>query len=299
MIINSKRNYLMKKSLLFSAILCCLLFTSRAQVLNVRNNEQEYNQWCWAACSKTILEYYGFDTTQCGIAEWVRATPKTWHDYGSVNCCTDASQGCNYWNYSWGEPGSIQEILVHFGNLQNTGVSAALTENEITADIQKNRLFVIRWGWVGTVNGHFIVGHGIKGDSIYFMNPWFGEGLHVGTYSFMLSGIDKTSTYTHEWTHTNRITSNVSAVSERSNEGTTLSVNPNPFFSETTLQSGRILKDATLTVYNSCGQAAKQIKHISGQSVTFHRDNLPCGIYFIRLEQDNNSFSAKLVIKDN
>ena len=271
----------MKKLLLFSAILCCLFTSAQAQVLNVRNNTQQYDQWCWAACSKTILDYYGFDTTQCGIAEWVRSTPKTWHDYGSVNCCTDASQGCNYWNWSWGEPGSIQEILVHFGNLQNTGVSAALTENEITADIQNNRLFVIRWGWVGTNNGHFVVGHGIKGDSIYFMNPWSGEGLHVGTYSFMLEGVDGTSTYTHQWTHTNRITSNV-GVNEPGNEET-ISAYPNPFSSETTLKPGKILKDACLTVYNSWGQPIKQINNISGQTVTFYRDNLPCGIYFLRL----------------
>jgi len=154
----------MKKLLLFSALQTFLFFSVIAQVLNVNNNEQLYNQWCWAASSKTVLDYYGFVNQQCDIAEWVRTTA-TFHNYGSVNCCTDATQGCNYWNYNYGSEGSIQDILIHFGNLQNTGVANALTLTEITTEIQNNRLFVIRWGW-STGGGHFIVGHGISGNNI-------------------------------------------------------------------------------------------------------------------------------------
>ncbi|HEY5122755.1 MAG TPA: T9SS type A sorting domain-containing protein [Ignavibacteria bacterium] len=273
-----------------------LFFSVGAQVLNVNNNQQLYDQWCWAASSKTVLDYYGFVKQQCDIAEWVRTTA-TFHNYGSVNCCTDATQGCNYWNYNYGSAGSIQDILIHFGNLQNTGANP-LTLTEIATEIKNNRLFIIRWGW-STGGGHFIVGHGISGNNIYFMNPWFGEGLHIGTFSFMLSGVDNTNTATHTWTATNKITSNITGVNELSNEET-ISVYPNPFFSETTLQSDKIFKDATLAVYNSCGQQVKQIKNISGRTIILHRDNLPSGLYFIRLTQDNKKITTyKLVITDN
>jgi len=43
---------------------------------------------------------------------------------------------------------------------------------------------------------------------------------------------------------------------------------PNPFSSSTTLRTDIFLKNATLTVYNSYGQTVKQIKNISGQTVT-------------------------------
>ena len=74
---------------------------------------------------------------------------------------------------------------------------------------------------------------------------------------------------------------------------------PNPFRTETTLQTDKNFKNATLTVYNLYGQEVKQIKNISGQTVTLTRDNLPSGLYFIRLTQDNKILATdKLVITD-
>ncbi|MFA5780904.1 MAG: T9SS type A sorting domain-containing protein [Bacteroidales bacterium] len=78
-----------------------------------------------------------------------------------------------------------------------------------------------------------------------------------------------------------------------------ISVYPNPFCTQTTLQTDKIFKDATLTIYNSFGQQVKQIKNISGQTITFHRDNLPSGLYFIQLTQDSKVITSdKLVITD-
>ena len=80
----------------------------------------------------------------------------------------------------------------------------------------------------------------------------------------------------------------------------TISIFPNAFSSQTTLQSDKILKNATLTIYNSCGQTVKQINNFTGQTIIIHRDNLPNGLYFLRLIQDNRIISSdKLVITDN
>ena len=79
-----------------------------------------------------------------------------------------------------------------------------------------------------------------------------------------------------------------------------VSIFPNPFFTQTTLQSDKIFKDATLTTYNLYGQAIKQIKNISGRTATLFRDNLPCGLYLIRITQDNTIIATdKLMITDN
>ncbi len=75
---------------------------------------------------------------------------------------------------------------------------------------------------------------------------------------------------------------------------------PNPFSSWTTLQSDIALKKATLTVYNSQGQTVKQMDNIAGQNIILYRDNLPGGLYFIRLIQNNKIITAdKLVITNN
>jgi hypothetical protein len=64
-----------------------------------------------------------------------------------------------------------------------------------------------------------------------------------------------------------------------------ISVFPNPFSMQTTIQTDRSFKDATLTVYNLYGQQVKQLNNISGQTVTLQRDNLPGGLYFISITQ--------------
>ncbi|MBI4931673.1 MAG: T9SS type A sorting domain-containing protein [Bacteroidetes bacterium] len=79
-----------------------------------------------------------------------------------------------------------------------------------------------------------------------------------------------------------------------------ISIYPNPFSTQTTLQTDKFFKNATLTVYNLYGQTVKQIDNLAGQTIIFHRDNLRSGLYFIRITQDNKIITAdKLVITDN
>ena len=71
---------------------------------------------------------------------------------------------------------------------------------------------------------------------------------------------------------------------------------PNPLSSSTTLHSNKLLKDATLTLYNSYGQKVKEIKNISGHTVILSRDNLSSGLYFVHLTQDNQVITTKKLI---
>jgi hypothetical protein len=77
------------------------------------------------------------------------------------------------------------------------------------------------------------------------------------------------------------------------------SIFPNPTISSTTIQTFFNLKNATLTIYNSYGQTLKQVKNISGQTVSLSRDNLPGGLYFLRLTEENKIIAVeKLTITD-
>jgi len=78
-----------------------------------------------------------------------------------------------------------------------------------------------------------------------------------------------------------------------------VSIFPNPFSLQTTLQTDHYFYDATLTVYNSFGQLVKETKNISGYAVTVFRDNLPNGLYFIQLTESGKIISSqKVVITD-
>jgi uncharacterized protein (DUF2141 family) len=279
----------MKKIFLLLAVQACICLAAPAQVLNISLTIQEQTNWCWAACSEVVLDYYNFPKSQCEIAEWTRTVASP--DFGNTNCCVDPSQGCNQDNWNFGHTGSIQEILIHFGNLQNDGGGPSTIE-DITSDIQKNRLFVIRLKWNNTTGAHFVVGHGINGDNVYYMDPDSQDGFYIVKYSTMLDGSNPGT-----WTHTNRITSNV-GIDEQVNKEA-LTFHPNPFCSVTTLQFGTILKNACLTVYNAQGQQVRQVKSVAGQTVDFDRDNLPAGIYLIRLTQDNTCYTGRVVIRDN
>ena len=178
-------------------LLCSPAF---AKVLDVPLVTQEQDQWCWVGVSKATLDFYGLNVRQCRIAEYTRTTA-TWHDFGSTNCCVDASQGCNYWNYNWGYAGSVNDILQNWG-VSNYGYSGVLTKAEIKEQIDGNRPFLIRWGWTAG-GGHFLVGHGIDDNGmVNYMNPWPGEGLKTALYDWVVSGSN------HTWTSTNILTSN-------------------------------------------------------------------------------------------
>lgn len=170
---------------------------ARAQILNVPVRIQEQTQWCWAGSTCATLAYYGHEVAQCEIAEYTR-TVCTWHDFGPVNCCVDPSQGCNYWNYNWGYDGSMQDILLYWG-VGNYGYGSSLSIPQIQTELGSGRPFIFRWGW-WSGGGHFLVGHGLSGNSLYYMDPWFGEGAKIADYNWVVYADN------HTWTSTNIMT---------------------------------------------------------------------------------------------
>lgn len=117
-------------------------------------------------------------------------------------------------------------------------------------------------------------------------------GLCTGTYTVSVtdaSGCNQTALLT---------ISCVTGIDENNTE-TDFIISPNPFSSTTTLRVNSNLHNATLTLYNSYEQQVKQLKNIYGQEIKLQRDNLPSGLYFIRLTQEDKTFATdKLVITD-
>ncbi|PKP03978.1 MAG: hypothetical protein CVU11_06355 [Bacteroidetes bacterium HGW-Bacteroidetes-6] len=71
---------------------------------------------------------------------------------------------------------------------------------------------------------------------------------------------------------------------------------PNPFSQTTTIQSDVVLKDAVLTIFDAAGNRVRIIESISGQTILIERNNLPCGIYFCQLIQDNCVIAYKKIV---
>lgn len=140
------------------------------------------------------------------------------------------------------------------------------------------------------------------GNLLFTAIPNTNSWKHI-VFSFTASQTDKFITVTNIsgikcWNQIDNFTiSNITGISENTLED--INIFPNPFSYSTILQTDKYFNDATLTVYNSSGQIVKQLKNISGQTVTLFRDNLPSGLYFLRLTQESKVIMAgQLVITD-
>lgn len=87
----------------------------------------------------------------------------------------------------------------------------------------------------------------------------------------------------------------ISSVEENYLESS-ITISPNPFSYAATLHTGKNFKSGRLIVYNALGQEVKRLENISGHSIVLQRDNLPKGLYFIRLTQDNKIIATKKTI---
>ena len=161
-----------------------------AKVLTVVEVLQEHDQWCWAATSRSALLYFGLDRQQCAIAEYARGV-STQVNLGATPCCTNWNQGCNASNFFWSYAGSIDDIVKHFAYAQTTTVAGTMPLADITAAVDAGKLFFIRWVW-SDQSGHFLLGHGYDGTLVHYLNPWPGEGLKFGEYTWMVQNTEHT-----------------------------------------------------------------------------------------------------------
>lgn len=79
-----------------------------------------------------------------------------------------------------------------------------------------------------------------------------------------------------------------------------ITIAPNPCSVSTIIHSDIIFHNATLSLYNAQGKEVKQLINMNGQQIILQRDNLPGGIYFVRLtNEDRTLYNARLIIEND
>ncbi len=74
---------------------------------------------------------------------------------------------------------------------------------------------------------------------------------------------------------------------------------PNPSSRRITLTTARPLDNVTVFIKNSLNKAIKEISNISGHSIIIDREDLPSGLYFLQLMEDDRVLSInKIMITD-
>ncbi len=157
---------------------------------------QEHSNWCWAASSVDVLDWYGANPSQCSVVNWA---------FGRSDACGsnvfDWNSAANSPNALYGQAGSVQSVLQNSG-VGSTAYASALSWNAIVNDVNAGHPFVMRFGWYSG-GGHILVGYGYDDEPgtryVGYMNPWPGEGFTWSTYAWTVS-----AAYDHTWTHSLR-----------------------------------------------------------------------------------------------
>ena len=181
--------------------------TLNAQVdieLDVPTVYQEQTNWCWAASSKCVLEYYDFKHSQCEIADYVRQND-TLHDLGDTPCCNVLNE-CNKSAAFNGGPGSgsLQDILVHFGKIPNDVTAKCLTLPKIEEHIREDCPIIIRREKLSnSTSGHAMVIFGIVANVTYCEMIWVMDpekGKRLLFYDSLQEDFE------YKWSHTITLT---------------------------------------------------------------------------------------------
>lgn len=77
-----------------------------------------------------------------------------------------------------------------------------------------------------------------------------------------------------------------------------LQIFPNPFSNETAIRTEKPFTNAELTITNSLGQTVKQIRNISGSTITLSREDLSGGVYVVCVTDAGERYTQKLVVRD-
>jgi hypothetical protein len=135
-----------------------------------------------------------------------------------------------------------------------------------------------------------------KGDSVLVYNDLEDPG-NPGNALFPSKGLLRNDMGAYGGPYTSLLPSGATftAINEPRSE-TGILISPNPFSYETTINIKPRLTNSSLIIYNATGQEVQKAMNISGSVLHVERNNLPPGIYFLRLIQDNNTLATEKLI---
>ena len=138
------------------------------KVLDYVNHHQEQDNWCWAAVSLSVDEFYARQSG--GATTWSQCTIVN-AELAQADCCENGSERpCN-------RPWYVHRALARVRRFRRTlGRRLRLIETKIQVDADQP--YAIRIGW-HRGGGHFIAAYGYDATSrtLHIADPWFGDDI--------------------------------------------------------------------------------------------------------------------------
>ena len=165
-------------------------YAAATKTLSMTPYTQETNHWCWAACAKMVLKYYGVSTSQTNIVISVKGYPSPDNNINEMG-------------------GTGAEIATALNSFYSDGDFAVVTNSRhITFNYIKNKIAankpVIMTGTLSNGDGHAIVcyGYDTSGEDyiLYIIDPAVGRtgtltasSSDATSYSMSVTGQPSTS----------------------------------------------------------------------------------------------------------
>lgn len=73
---------------------------------------------------------------------------------------------------------------------------------------------------------------------------------------------------------------------------------PNPLVTTLTIDSGLLLENASVKLYNTQGQLVREMTNLSGKKLTLNRENLSSGLYFVQLLENGKPIKTAKILVD-
>ena len=138
------------------------------------------------------------------------------------------------------------------------------------------------WEWWIPVKADTII---YPVDSLMIKFTFMSDAVETNREGWM---IDDILTSSAQW----QLCSGVDDLSADKN----FAVYPNPFSSETTIKTSFPLNKAVVKLYNLMGEVVYQQSNLQGQSFMLHKNNLPSGIYYLMLSENNRTIATKKIV---
>lgn len=162
-------------------------FNVSALVLGVPQVHQNRSNWCWAATSQAVLQYYGEYVSQEDIAAY--ATPGA---YDSPTQLIDSSDPLHK---------SVVQILYNFGGISSYGYYFSVGRKDVYDWINMDQTPIfIRWGYED--GGHNLAIKGADYDNSYILWMSLMEPSRYDSSPFIRDYDWVSNAEGHYWTHT-------------------------------------------------------------------------------------------------
>jgi len=212
---------------------------------------------------------------------------------------TGGTPGSNDYTYLW----SNNEIVDDISNLSAGSYTVTVTDSLLC---ESSKTFTVTQPDELEVTiaetSPFVLGIStLTGGTPSYTYIWKESGNNVGTGTSYI--VSSNGTYSLEVTDANgcMVTSNNRVYNVPTSivdgEEVSFRVYPNPFREEATIDFGYVVKEAIISIVDIYGKLIEQHEVINTNSFVITNKNKASGVYFMKMETENENIFVKLIIK--